>query len=74
MGWPTTDDPRTEFVTLRLTRSEMDALNLYADSRGLSRSEASRDAVFRVIQAEQRRAARNSAKVSNAPGLADHDD
>jgi hypothetical protein len=67
MAWPTTNDPRTEFVTLRLTVSEAADLDLYADSRGLSRSAAVRDAVSRVISAEQKRA-RRAKKPGSKPG------
>jgi hypothetical protein len=66
MAWPTTPHPRTEFVTLRLTVDEMADLDLFADSYGLSRSAAVREAVSRVIAAEQRRAARQ--KRSGTPG------
>lgn len=58
MSWPTTNNPRTEFVTLRLTVDEMADLDLYAGARGLSRSGAVRDAVSRVIAAEKRRDAK----------------
>ena len=58
MSWPTTTEPRTVFITLRLTEAEADDLDLYADSRGLNRSSAVRDAVSRVIAAEQRRSTR----------------
>lgn len=58
MSWPTTNDPRTEFVTLRLTVSEAAELDSYAQKRGLSRSAAVREAVGRVIAAERRRAAK----------------
>lgn len=56
MSWPTTNDPRTEFVTLRLTVSEMADLDRYAQNKGFrGRSAAVRDAVSRVIAAEKRR-------------------
>jgi predicted transcriptional regulator len=58
MSWPTTKDPRTEFVTLRLTVSEAAELDSYAQKRRLSRSAAVREAVGRVIAAERRRAAK----------------
>lgn len=56
MSWPTTDDPRSEFVTLRLTVAEAAALDTYAKSKALSRSAAVRDSVIRVINAEDKRA------------------
>lgn len=55
MAWPTTKNPRTEFVTLRLTAAEAAELDAYAQGRLLSRSEAVREAVARVILAEQRK-------------------
>lgn len=59
MSWPKTDDPRTEFVTLRLTATEsadVDWLQSHVNAK--SRSSAVRDALDRVIAAERKRAAR----------------
>lgn len=58
MSWPTTKDPRTEFVTLRLTVAEMADLDSYASKRKLPRSKAVREAVSRVIAAEKKRKSR----------------
>lgn len=59
MSWPTTDDPRTEFITLRLTVSEAADLDAYRQTGGFkSRSAAVRNCVDRVIAAEKRRAKR----------------
>lgn len=58
MAWPTTNNPRTEFVTLRLTADEAAELDAYASARGESRSVAVREAVARVIAADQRKARR----------------
>lgn len=58
MAWPTTNNPRTEFVTLRLTVDEASDLDVYAATRTMSRSEAVRDAVSRVIAAEKKRTKR----------------
>lgn len=66
MAWPTTTDPRTEFVTLRLTVSEAADLDLYASTRSMNRSKAVRDAVNRVIAAEKKRAKR--AVRAHTPG------
>lgn len=55
MAWPTTNDPRTEFVTLRLTTSEAAELDALATQQGTSRSVAVRNAVARVITAEKKR-------------------
>ncbi len=63
MSWPTTNDPKSEFVTLRLTVSEMTDLDAYASSRGLSRSAAVRDATARVIAAEKRREKRERGRL-----------
>lgn len=69
MSWPTTNDPRTEFITLRLTVSEAADLDLYAQSHGFrSRSAAVRDSVNRVIAAEKKRAARQRGR-TDATGL-----
>lgn len=67
MSWPTTSDPRTEFVTLRLTVAEAADLDAYAAARGLNRSAAVRDAVNRVIAAENKRA-RRTRKGGATPG------
>lgn len=49
MAWPTTDNPRTEFVTLRLTADEAADLDAYAAARGLNRSAAVRAAVAYAV-------------------------
>lgn len=61
MAWPTTDDPRTEFVTLRLTASEAADLDWYIGVRSVgSRSAAVRDALDRAVHAEKRREKRGA--------------
>lgn len=56
MSWPTTNDPRTEFVTLRLTKSEAASLDAHKSAEGhKDRSAALRDAVNRVIAADARK-------------------
>lgn len=60
MGWPTTDDPKTELVTLRLTVGQAADLDLHAQANGKSRSAYVRDCVDRVISAEKRRAAKQT--------------
>lgn len=62
MGWPTTDDPRTEFVTVRLTKGEAAVLDAYAKDKTFSRSAAVRDSVIRVINAEHKRQAKNRGR------------
>jgi hypothetical protein len=60
MGWPTTDDPRNKFVTVRLTENENDELEAHARAEGhKDRSAATRDALFRVIRADKRRRAKD---------------
>jgi hypothetical protein len=54
MAWPTTSNPRTNFVTVRFTDDEAADLDLL----GSSRSESIRDAVARVVAAEKRRLAK----------------
>lgn len=59
MSWPTTDDPRTEFVTIRLTVAEAADVDwLRSQTNSKSRSGAVRNALDRVIAAERKRAAR----------------
>lgn len=58
MAWPTTSDPKTEFVTLRLTVGEAAALDAAASLAGMKRSAYVRDCVRRVSAADQRRAQR----------------
>lgn len=62
MAWPTTKDPRDQFVTLRLTKSEMADLDALASVLGTSRSGAVRQSVERVIAAEQKRRQRAKSR------------
>lgn len=64
MAWPTTNKPRTEFVTIRLTVEEAADLDAYAATLGSSRSKTVRGAVARVIAAEQRRARKQARATS----------
>lgn len=60
MSWPTTDDPRTEFVTVRFTADEAaDIAWLAGVTNAKSRSAAVRQSVDRVVAAEKRRAAKS---------------
>jgi hypothetical protein len=52
MAWPTTSNPRTNFVTVRFTDDETDDLDTYL---GSPRSDAIRDAVARAVAIEKRR-------------------
>lgn len=56
MAWPTTSDPRTQFVTLRFTVAEADDIDwLTAVTGATSRSAALRDAVDRAVEAQKRK-------------------
>lgn len=61
MAWPTTSDPRTEFVTLRLTVAEAAELDALRAATGQNRSEAVRDCVARVIAAHNRKSRKRAA-------------
>lgn len=63
MAWPTKSNPKTEYVTLRLTPGEAVDLDLWA---GGNRSAFVRQAVAEKIEREQRRArkAKTSGKRS----------
>lgn len=58
MAWPTTQTPRTQFVTLRLTEDEAASLDEAARLRGVSRSTIIRDSVTRALKADARKAAK----------------
>lgn len=59
MSWPTTDDPRTEFVTVRFTADEAaDLAWLEGITNAPNRSAAVRQCCDRVIAAEKRAAKR----------------
>lgn len=58
MAWPTTQNPKTKFVTLRLTEDESLALDIAAQTSGMDRSAYVRDCVRRVRVSEARKAAR----------------
>lgn len=55
MAWPTTDNPRTEFVTLRLTADEAAELDAYAARLQMTRSAAVREAVSQVVGKKPRK-------------------
>lgn len=61
MAWPTSKDPRTEFVTLRLTVNEAADLDALVASLGVrGRSAAVRFALEKVIAAQARRARKDA--------------
>lgn len=49
MAWPTTDNPRERFVTLRLSAQEFADLEVYAKRFGMSRSSAVRSALIAAL-------------------------
>lgn len=62
MSWPTTDDPRTEFATVRFTQDEAADIDwLQGHVNAKSRSAAIRQCVDRVVAAEKRAARRAKA-------------
>lgn len=67
MGWPTTDDPKTELVTLRLTVGQAADLDLHAQANGQNRSAYVRACVDRVIAHEKRVARRSRATGGGKP-------
>ena len=63
MAWPTTSNPRTEFVTLRLTKEEAHDLDTYlAPLHGGNRSAAARVALEKAIVAARRRAKKRTER------------
>ena len=78
MSWPTTNDPRTEFVTLRFTKSEAADIDwLIGQTNAKNRSVAVRDSVGRVVAAERKRAkrVRRGGGAGDAPAvLTAHED
>lgn len=59
MAWPTTNDPRTKFVTVRFTEDEASDIDwLIGHVNAKDRSAAVRQCVDRVIAAERKRAAK----------------
>ena len=63
MAWPTTSNPRKNFVTLRLTDDEAADIDwLQGITNARDRSAAVRQSVARVVAAERRRAKKQKAK------------
>lgn len=59
MAWPTTNDPKTEFATLRMTPAEAADLDQWADG---NRSAFVRLAVAEKIEREARRKRKSKDK------------
>jgi hypothetical protein len=75
VAWPTTDNPRTEFVTTRFTVDEAADIDwLIAHTGAKNRSAALRNAVDRVVAAEKKRAARQKKQSAPGPRVLDTDD
>lgn len=58
MAWPTTNDPRTEFATLRMTVTEAAEIDALAHARGVSRSEMLRQAAANEVERDRKARAR----------------
>lgn len=58
MSWPTSSNPKVEFVTCRFPPDEAAELVAAASTAGMSKSAFLRDAVRRVIAADKKKAAR----------------
>lgn len=68
MAWPTTNDPRTEFVTLRLTKGEMADVDATVQAGNYkNRSDYVRRCVERCMTADAKKAKRQAVSTS-APG------
>jgi hypothetical protein len=68
MAWRTTAEPRTEFVTLRLTVAEAADLDTMAADNSMNRSEAVRWSVNRVVAAEKRKKAKQQTQAEREDG------
>lgn len=66
MAWPTTNDPRTVFVTGRLTEPEAQDLDWLVARRGTSRSEVLRAALDNEVAREKKAAARVARRANKA--------
>lgn len=62
MAWPTTDDPKTEFITVRLTVTEEALVAAAASNAGQNRSVYLRECVRRCVEADRRKALRLRGK------------
>lgn len=70
MAWPTTSDPRTEFVTLRLTVGESADLDWLCSQVSQSRSEATRDALAEKVARERAKQVKQQARKTKKNGKA----
>lgn len=75
MAWPTTNNPRTEFITLRLTADEAADVDwLQGVTSGKNRSDTVRKALDRVVAAEKKRAAKQKKASAPGPGMTGEDE
>lgn len=65
--WATTSDPRTEFVTVRLTKSEAEEVDRVAQESGRTRSAVVRAAVEEYV-GKKKRAPKRAAKKKESRG------
>lgn len=65
MAWPTSNDPRVKFATMRMTETEDDDVDWASRRRNVSRSEFLREAVSNEV-ARERRAAAKEQKAQQA--------
>lgn len=62
MGWPTTSEPRDNFLTMRLTDAEKAEVEAYIAFTGEDKSTATRNAMFTTIRAAMPKTAPKKTK------------
>ena len=55
MAWPTTAEPRDNFLTLRLTDAEQAEVDAYVKRRGERRSTSAREALLTYIREDNKK-------------------
>lgn len=55
MAWPTTAEPRDNFLTLRLTDAEQAEVDAYVKRRGERRSTSAREALLTYIREDNQK-------------------
>lgn len=66
MAWPTTNDPRTEFATLRMTEGESSDVDTEAQFLDMSRSAYIRRATANQIERDRKARQRASRRANKA--------
>jgi len=66
MAWPTTNDPRTVFVTSRLTAAEAADLDALVAERGTSRSDILRTAIDNEVARAKKSAQRAKRRANKS--------